>query len=340
MVPNNARGGRLAALLGLCVVAVFVWSLRGSRRPADTRQFILGVFLAAFVSIVVVPAARAEAPQRCVSRPVMHGGIDATAHPPVINAVTVASLNIAGQARIADALATWAHDRSVDVLLLQEVGHASGDGGTFVAALSARLGAGFTYAPADRVGNGHTQGLAIVSRYPLRDVRVDRLDYFRLRFRSRCRIALAATVETPAGPLRVVNVHLDTRINSRNRVAQLAPALDALRIVDGPRIIGGDFNTINIGWFRTMWPLPYVQRQSAAVRALLSSAGFHTPFTGSPPTFRVLGLPLRLDWLYVTDLEALDWGVDRVRFTDHRGVWVRVTPGEPRIPQRQDPERP
>jgi endonuclease/exonuclease/phosphatase family metal-dependent hydrolase len=273
-------------------------------------------------------------------RPVIRGGIEATAHPLLIDALTVASLNMAGQARIADALATWTRDRSVDVLLLQEVGHASGDGETFMSALNALLGAGFAYAPADLVGNGHTQGLAIVSRYPLRDIRVHRLDYFRLRFRSRCRIALAAIVETPAGPLRVVNVHLDTRINTKSRLAQLAPALDALRSVDGPRIIGGDFNTMNIGWFRTMWPLPYVQHQSAAVRALLSSAGFHTPFTGDPPTFRVLGIPLWLDWLYVADLEALDWAVDRIRFTDHRGVWARVTPGERRIPEPRGPGRP
>jgi endonuclease/exonuclease/phosphatase family metal-dependent hydrolase len=305
-------------------------------RRWETRSLFLGALLC----IVFAPATQAEVQQRCIPRPVTDGGIDATAHPPAVDRVTVASLNIAGQIRIADALATWTRDRSVDILLLQEVGHASSDGKTFMAALSARLGGGFAYAPADLVENGHTQGLAIVSRYPLRDIRVHRLDYFRLRFRSRCRIALAATVETSAGPVRIVNVHLDTRINSANRVAQLAPAVDALRVFDGPRIIGGDFNTMNIRWFRTMWPLPYLQRQSAAVRALLASAGFHTPFTGSPPTFRVLGLPLRLDWLYVTGLDALEWGVDRVRFTDHRGVWVRVTPGEPRIPQRRGPGRP
>ena len=70
--------------------------------------------------------------------------------------------------------------------------------------------------------------------------------------------------------------------------------------------------------------LPVVQRQAAAVRALLSTAGFHTPFTAGPPTFRFLGFPMKLDWLFVSELEPLEWGVDRVRFTDHRGVWLRV----------------
>lgn len=163
-----------------------------------------------------------------------------------------------------------------------------------------------------------------MSRYSLNDLNVEPLDYFRLRFRSRCRIALAATVQTLDGPVRLVNVHLDTRINSKSRLAQLAPAMEALQTFDGPRVIGGDFNTMNIRWLRSMWPLPYVQRQSKAVRALLSASGFHTPFIASPPTFRFLGFPMRLDWLYFNDLEPLAWGVDRVPLTDHRGIWVRV----------------
>jgi endonuclease/exonuclease/phosphatase family metal-dependent hydrolase len=275
---------------------------------------------------VIVVVTHAEAQNPCVLRPVVHGGIDGTRDQQAIDTLTVASLNIAGQARITDALAAWTHDRSVDVLLLQEVGHGSSDGEAFLAGLNQRLGLRFAYAPTDLVDSGRTQGLAIVSRYPLHDVRVHPLDYFHLRFRSRCRIALAATAETAAGPVRLVNVHLDTRINSRDRIAQLAPAIEALRIFDGPRIIGGDFNTMNIRWFRTMWPFPYLQRQSVAVRALFSSAGFHTPFTASPPTLRFFGVPFKLDWLYLSDLEPLEWGVDRVRFTDHRGVWLRVKP--------------
>jgi endonuclease/exonuclease/phosphatase family metal-dependent hydrolase len=250
--------------------------------------------------------------------------IGAKADQRALTTLTVASLNIAGQARIADAVGAWIYDRSVDVLLLQEVGHASHDGATLAAALSERLGFGFAYASANLADNGRTQGLAILSRYPLSEIHVQSLDYFRLRFRSRCRIALAATVETGGGPVRLLNIHLDTRINSRNRVMQLAPAVEALRIFAGPRIVGGDFNTMNIRWLRTMWPLPYLQRQSEAVHAQLSSDGLHTPFKNGPSTFKFLGLSFRLDWLYLSDLEPLSWGVDPVRFTDHRGVWVRV----------------
>ena len=283
------------------------------------------VRVAVSLCVVFVAATRLEASTPCVARPVTHGTISTSDHHPAKDAITIASLNIAGQPKVADALVAWAHERVVDILFLQEVGHASTGGEAFVTALSERLGFHFAYAPADIVGAAHTQGLAILSRYPLADVRVHPLTYYHLRFRSRCRIALAATVTTTGGPLRLVNVHLDTRINSHNRVAQLVPVLEALDGVDGAQIVGGDFNTMNIGWFRTMWPFPYVQRQSAAVRALLASDGFHTPFTGDAPTFRFLGIPLKLDWLYLKHLEPLDWSVDAVRFTDHRGVWARVT---------------
>ena len=68
------------------------------------------------------------------------------------------------------------------------------------------------------------------------------------------------------GPLSLVNVHLDTRINSKDRLAQLAPVLDALDGVGTSQLIGGDFNTMDVRWVRTMWPLLYVERQTAAVR--------------------------------------------------------------------------
>jgi endonuclease/exonuclease/phosphatase (EEP) superfamily protein YafD len=242
------------------------------------------------------------------------------------NTVTIASVNIAGEGQTADILASWTQQRSLDVLLLQEVGHASTEGRTYIAQLSERMGVHYAYAPAELLENGHTHGLAIVSRFPLDEVQAQPLAYHRLRFRSRCRIALAATVKTPGRPIRVVNVHLDTRINTRDRVAQLTPVLDALHGFTGPSIVGGDFNTMNIRWFRTMWPFPYLQRQSSAVHAMFATAGFQTPLRGGPATFRFLGLPLRLDWIFVKDLTPLEWGVDAVRFTDHRGVWASVTP--------------
>jgi endonuclease/exonuclease/phosphatase family metal-dependent hydrolase len=231
---------------------------------------------------------------------------------------------MAGQPRIEDALASWVRRRESDVVLLQEVGGHGVDGATFVASLGQRLGYHSTYAPADRFGDEETQGLAILSRGPIDDVRILPLEHHHLRFKSRCRIAQVATVQTEAGRVRVVNVHLDTRINSKDRVAQIAPVIDMLDAIDGPQILGGDFNTMDVGWVNTMWPFPYFQHQVAAVRTRLAESAFHTPFTGGRATFKFLGLPIRLDWLYLKRLEAVDWSVDDVPLSDHRGVWARV----------------
>jgi len=210
------------------------------------------------------------------------------------------------------------------VLLLQEVGGAKGDGAAFVEALAARLRYHLVYAPANLMGDGEMQGLAILSREPLTEVRVLPLEYHKLRFRSRCRIALGATVTTSGGAVHVTNVHLDTRINSKTRVAQLAPVLAALASWNGPQIIGGDFNTMDVYWWRTMWPFWHGYHQADAVRERLGESGFQTPFVGGRSTFKFMGLPIQLDWLYLKQLEATDWSVDDVPISDHRGIWARV----------------
>lgn len=282
-------------------------------------------FAAGALCVLSATATRAETPTPCVSPPIAQRQASASADQSQSSRmVTIASLNLAGQPRIADALEAWTQTREIDILLLQEVGHRSLDGEAFVAALSERLQFHAIYAPANLIGDTHTQGLAIVSRYPLDHVRVLPLTYHRLRFRSRCRIALVATVAIPAGPVDLVNLHLDTRINSKDRLAQLAPVLES---VDSnvPQLIGGDFNTMNIRWFRTMWPLVFLQRQVAAVEARMASGGFRTPFKGDPATFKFLHLPFRLDWLYLKRLEPLEWAVDTIPLTDHRGVWARVS---------------
>jgi endonuclease/exonuclease/phosphatase family metal-dependent hydrolase len=279
-------------------------------------------------SLVLAGAAPLEAKDPCVAWPAVHTASQTTAVQTAKdpNTFAVASLNMAGESRIADVLMEWTHQRALDVLLLQEVGEKSNDGARFAADLAERLGFHVAYAPANRLGDTNsTQGLAIVSRYPLDDVRVEQLKYKVLRFRSKCRIALSATVATTTGPVRLVNLHLDTRINSGARVEQLAPVLDGLKEARGPQIIGGDMNTANIRWFQTMWPLPFFHHQVDAVRALFTKNGFDSPFlTSTPPTFKILGFGLKLDWLYLKNLKPVEYNVDHVRFSDHRGIWAHV----------------
>jgi endonuclease/exonuclease/phosphatase family metal-dependent hydrolase len=293
-----------------------------SVRPGTLRA-ALWLVVSSAGGFVAPPVAEASGP--CAASPGTTREVGASPARPATDDLVIASLNIAGRAPV-DELLAWVGERGVDVLLLQEVGHRSMDGAALAASLGDRLGFHSAYAPANVFGVMETQGLAIVSRHPLQDVEAYGLDYHRLRFRSRCRIALAATVATDDGPVQLVNVHLDTRINSSERVAQLAPVFEALEHGSGAQIIGGDFNTMNVRWFRTMWPFPFVQSQSTAVRRALGTAGFHTPFIDGPPTFRLLGFPLRLDWLFLKRLETLSWSVDAAPFTDHRGVWARLRP--------------
>ena len=283
-----------------------------------------GFARAATLCLALAATARlgASASNPCLPLPVIERAAAPAEQPPK-DMLTIASLNMAGQPRIADALAAWTELRGIDVLLLQEVGPTVSDGEKFVLAMSARLGFNVVFAPAYSPQTYH-QGLAIMSRYPLHDVHVDLLPYHHLHFRWRCRNVLAVTVVTTAGSIRMVDVHLDTRINSRDRVAQLTPVVDSLKQTDGPQIVGGDFNTANIGWLDSTWPFPWAQHQPAAVRAVMAMAGFETPFGKSSPTFKLLGLPLKLDWIFLKGLSSFDWSVDDVRYSDHRGIWAHV----------------
>ena len=288
--------------------------------PSILRTTLLGGLCA-----MLAGPAQADPSRPCAPMPVAGQDVSGPPEQPA-RVFTIASLNLAGQAQIGDVVAAWVQKRGIDILLLQEVGDSSMDGQSVVSALGDRLMFHSLYAPAYVAGGTHTQGLAIVSRYPLESARAVSLPYHHLRFRSRCRIALAATMVLPDGPVHLVNVHLDTRINSEERIAQLAPVLDVLGGMDAPQLIGGDFNTMNIRWFRTMWPFFFLQRQTKAVAASLGAGGFHTPFSNTPPTHDFPLLRFRLDWLYLKHLRPIDWSVDSLRLTDHKGVWARMTP--------------
>lgn len=288
-------------------------------------------------SLVALSAAPLPEPAPCTTGPVYQAAAvpPSAMLPPPAAPITLGSLNIAAESRIAEALAAWAVHRAVDVLLLQEVGGEDEDGASLAAALAQRMGFAAAYSRARTYGDsGNDQGLAIMSRYPLEDVSVHPLPYNRLRFRSRCRIAVAATVRTPAGSLRVVNVHLDTRINKARRLAQVDAAIGALNGFEGPRIVGGDFNTADFAWIGSTWPIPFVQKQARAVQERMSMQGFETPFGGTRGTYPILGVAFKLDWLFLSpDLETGEAGVDDVPVTDHRGIWTRVSANRPTAPR-------
>ena len=283
-------------------------------KPALCIVLVLGVALEA--------APRQEPSNPCVQQPLIQLPAAAPPERASDGTLSIASLNVKQDPRIADVLDAWTHQRGVDVLLLQEVGPTVPEGEAFIRAMSARLRFHLVYV-ASYAPQEHIQGLAIMSRYPIDEARVDALPYHRLRYRSRCRIVLTATVATGEGRLRVANVHLDTRINSKARIAQLSTVLDRMKGDDNAQVIGGDFNTVNVGWLNSAWPFPFAQHQPEAVRKSMVDAGYVTPFGSTRPTFKFLNLPLRLDWLFVKRLDPVDWSVDEIAYSDHRGIWGR-----------------
>ncbi len=116
------------------------------------------------------------------------------------------------------------HDalRRADMFLLQEVHGEPRQSRAFIDGLSRSLGLPFVHVPDDARLAAKGGGLAVISRFALKETAVISLKHFNLVYRSRERIALAQTVETPLGDVRLFNLHLDSRINSGQRLEQLS----------------------------------------------------------------------------------------------------------------------
>jgi endonuclease/exonuclease/phosphatase family metal-dependent hydrolase len=232
------------------------------------------------------------------------------------------SLNLAKTSdpdKVVDAIRRSQPLRDADLYLFQEVRNT--DGQPSVAEQTARKleRAVFFETPAPNV---YDQGLAILSRYPITNTSTIRLKACELRFRSRNRFAMTATVQTPSGDLRAWNVHLDTRINPQERLEQLQPVVVEAGRYGGPQLIGGDFNTNGMYWIGNILPLPCGLAHGVAVRRKLKEHGFHSPLPDGINTFP----PLRrhLDWIFLSELASVEAGVVPVSFSDHNAIWVRA----------------
>ena len=234
--------------------------------------------------------------------------------------LSIVSLN-AAMREDADALVDELVDTGVagaDVLLLQEV---PGDGTRSDAAeaLARRLGLHATWAPAFD-DDGRTVGLATLSRFPVVQSRVLALERFDITFRSRERIALVVDLEAPGGALRTYNVHLDTRINLGDRLAQLDDVLADLPAI-GRVVVAGDLNTNPHYWLFHLIPVPFLGRQGGGVERLMESNGFASAFAGGA-THDALGM--RLDWIFVRDLDVHAAMIQPLRASDHHALVVSL----------------
>ena len=238
---------------------------------------------------------------------------------PAPAALRVVTYNVHGVdgAAIARALRDNPRLANADVVLMQEVAAHGTCSAACVA--GAELGLASIYAPGHQQDGG-TSGVAILARYPLRDVSVIELPYLSTVVNSARRVAVAATLDGHAGPVRVIATHLDNRVNPADRVRQLAPVLAHAQAWAGPVVIGGDMNTSPFMWLGHVVPVPAGTQDDRLERAV-RAAGLDTPVAASGATSQWLGM--RLDAIYTRGLTPGRFGVEQtVRISDHLPLWL------------------
>jgi endonuclease/exonuclease/phosphatase family metal-dependent hydrolase len=171
--------------------------------------------------------------------------------------------------------------------------------------------------PTTKPDDEEETGVAILSAYPLSDVR--RIVLPHQGPNGRRRAAVGATVEMENQKWRVYSAHAETRLSLDKKIEQYQSILqDLAKYPSGmPAIVLGDLNT---------WEAD-AERKTIK---LFSEAGLRTPFRNQN-TFRrrILLVPIefRLDWVWLRGLEASSYGIDRkIDVSDHWPLWTRVKP--------------
>ena len=185
--------------------------------------------------------------------------------------------------------------------------------------LAEDLGLHYAWAapPAPKPSDEEETGVAILSVYPLTDVR--RIVLPHPGPNKRRRVALGATIEIDGRAWRVYSAHAETRISMKKKMEQFSAILEDLARypAETPAIVMGDLST---------WE-PSADDKTAK---LFKDAGLTTPFAGNA-TFRrrVLFVPLelKLDWIWLRGLEATSFGIDRkIEISDHWPLWTNLKP--------------
>jgi endonuclease/exonuclease/phosphatase family metal-dependent hydrolase len=185
------------------------------------------------------------------------------------------------------------------------------------ATLARLLGLGYIYVPA-REKHGGTHGLALMSAFPIDHVEKMLLP---LADNGVPRMALSADVHVGDRTLHVIDIHLETRLNPRDRVAQLHPAvIDAADDV----LVAGDFNTNWVSWAGSVPVLADERDQVPILDSYMASLGFEAPSADSGPTEHAFGLEFKLDSIYTRGLDTTFGGVVRSGPSDHWPMYIDV----------------
>ncbi len=174
------------------------------------------------------------------------------------------------------------------------------------------------------------EGEAILSRFPLRDVRFTELRPREAPFQHR--VAVSAVVDTPIGPLRVVSTHLANQNPGVNQEQAVALA-QFVAAQSGPTVIGGDFNatadSITIRSLPSSWVDSFAATQPHDP-GLTCCVDELTAPADEP-------LEERIDYLFLTPGPASAWPVrasqrlfttpqptpaGRIWASDHLGLWL------------------
>ena len=228
-----------------------------------------------------------------------------------------AGADAAGRSNL-ERVATLVQETGADLVLLQEVDSATRrSGGVDQAAalarstgLAARFGSALAYQ-----GGGY--GVATLSRFPIRASRLVRLPVDPPQERAggarEPRGVLHVTVQTPGGPVHVLNTHLDPSADDRWRRQEGDSVLAVARrlAADGVAVLaGGDFNAtpdseaqqaLRAGGLRDLWP----------------GCG-----SGNGRTYPASGPTKRIDYLYAVgaNVRCSAARVVRSEASDHLGV--------------------
>ena len=217
----------------------------------------------------------------------------------------------AGDIASLDRLADTISRESPDVLVLQEVvrGWLIDDGHDVLGYLAARLGLGYVFGPTI----GDLYGNAILSRYPITDVR--RISYPKepgLRYQPRGAL-IARIGDDPAAPRLLIAVtHLDENADAGAvRMEQVRALLDAVGTAT-PALIACDCNA----------------HPDAPELALITDSGFGDlalQSGGGAGTFPSTGPVERIDYIFGTGVIAAQGHVADSTASDHRAVVVNIT---------------
>jgi endonuclease/exonuclease/phosphatase family metal-dependent hydrolase len=283
--------------LPIILVAGVLAALPALRRPEEResgvplfgRSWVLvgsAVALVVFVNVLASPPAvpeRVPGPSLRAATYNIHYGYDTDWH-----------LSLDAQASTIEA-------SGADIVALQEVDTGRPTSYMIDDALwlAYRLGMEAVYLPCVE----HLTGIALLSRYPIIDA-----DALLLPSELEQTGIIWAQVEGAGAPSNAFAIWMG--LEPEERARQLDAALPFIDAHPGPAAFGGDFNST----------------PDSPVHARISDAGFVDPFVtlglGSPPTDPAINPTVRIDFVWLRDLQPQDAQVLESTASDHRLVVV------------------